>query len=426
MSEFYIEGGHPIGGVIRASGNKNSALPAITAALLTEHPVRLHNVPRIGDVLSLLDIVQTLGVDVQLENENSLTLHAKKIDSARLDAEMCRKLRGSILLVAPLLLRLGKLSLPFPGGDRIGRRRLDTHLLALEKLGANVEVNSGVTLSAPNGLHGADIWLDEASVTATENTLMAAVLASGKTTIYHAACEPHVQELCLLLNSMGADIEGIGTNRVVIHGVQNLGAGELTIGADYLEVASLMTLAAVTGGELIIENCSPQYLPMILTQFRRIGIVGLIDGENLRVPREQPLKVLPDFRGAIPKIDDAPWPGFPADLTSIAVIAATQTEGSLIIHEKMFESRLFFIDQLIEMGAKIVLCDPHRAVIIGRSKLYGAKMVSPDIRAGMALLIAGLCAEGKSVIDNIIQIDRGYENIDTRLIKLGAKIKRVN
>ena len=426
MGEFHIEGGHPVNGTIRATGNKNAALPAIAAALLTDQNVWLRNVPRIGDVLALLDIVAALGVDVAWCGQGTLRLNAANLDQGKLAADLCRKLRGSILLVAPLLLRLRKLSIPFPGGDRIGRRRLDTHLLALEALGAKVTVdNSGIAIAAPFGLHGADIWLDEASVTATENTVMAAALADGETTIYHAACEPHVQELCAMLNNLGADVEGIGTNRLRVRGVSMLHGGEFTIGADYLEVASLMTLAAVTGGEMLIEQASPEYMPMILNQFRRLGINGVPEGNNLRVPAGQPLKVLSDFRGAVPSIDDSPWPAFPADLTSIALIAATQSEGSVVIHEKMFESRLFFVDQLIEMGARIVLCDPHRAVVIGRSRLFGSHMVSPDIRAGMALLIAALCAEGESTIGNVVQIDRGYERIDERLNALGARIERI-
>ncbi|MDR0866949.1 MAG: UDP-N-acetylglucosamine 1-carboxyvinyltransferase [Planctomycetota bacterium] len=423
MENFIIEGGSPISGTIRAQGNKNAALPAIAAALLTDQTVRLHNVPRIGDVIALLDIVSEIGVLVDWTGDD-LVINAASIEALPLDDKLCRKLRGSVLLVAPLLFRRQKIALPFPGGDRIGRRRLDTHLLALSALGAEITVGDGVKIAAPRGLRGTDLWLDEASVTATENTIMAAVLAEGATTIYHAACEPHVQELCRLLGAMGANIDGVGTNRLTIVGVKNLRGAEFTLGADYLEVASLLTLAALTGGELLVENASPQYLPMILRQFRRIGLVGEVEGENLRVPKKQPLEVSLDFRGVMPTIDDAPWPGFPADLTSIAVVAATQTRGSLLIHEKMFESRLYFVDRLIEMGAKIVLCDPHRAVIIGHSPLHGAKIASPDIRAGMALLIASMCAEGESTINNIEQIDRGYETIDRRLRALGAKITR--
>jgi UDP-N-acetylglucosamine 1-carboxyvinyltransferase len=412
-------------GTVRAKGNKNAALPAIAAALLTDQDVVIANCPRIRDVQALLDIVAELGVKVHWQDADTVTLNAAQLGAAHLDAARCQKLRGSVLLAAPLLWRLKKLTLPFPGGDKIGRRRLDTHLLALVALGAKIDTGGAIEIAAPLGLHGAEIWLDEQSVTATENTLMAAVVATGKTVIYHAACEPHVQELTQLLQSMGADIEGVGTNRLTIHGVQSLRGGKITLGADYLEVASLLALSALTGGEVTIENSSPQHLPMILRQFRRLGLVAEIHGENLHAPRSQPLKVVPDFRGAIPTLDDAPWPGFPADLTSIAVVAATQVEGSVIIHEKMFESRLYFVDQLIDMGAKIVSCDPHRVVIIGRSQLHGAKISSPDIRAGMALLIAGLAAEGESEIHHIEQIDRGYEYIDARLRQLGAKIERV-
>ena len=427
MGKFKIEGGHPISGTIKASGNKNSALPAIAATLLSEKPTKLYNVPMIGDVISLFRIIEEMGANVTLDTENNtVVIDTGNIKIAEIQSDLCRKLRGSILLAGPLLHRCGAVELPFPGGDRIGRRRIDTHLMALEKLGAQIELGSGIRITAPNGLTGTEILLDEASVTATENTLMAASIAQGRTVIYNAACEPHVQELCILLKSMGADIEGTGTNRLIIHGAQNLSGGELTIGADYLEVASLMALAAMTGGELLIKNSSPEYLPMILHQFKRIGIVADIKGKDLLVHRNQPLEIINDYRGAVPRLDDAPWPGFPADLTSVALVGATKSKGSVIIHEKMFESRLFFVDQLIEMGAQIVLCDPHRAVVIGSSRLQSASITSPDIRAGMALLIASLCAEGVSIIDNIEQIDRGYERIDERLKPLGARIERIS
>ena len=427
MGKFKIEGGHPISGTIKASGNKNSALPAIAATLLSEKPTKLYNVPMIGDVISLFKIIEEMGANVTLNTENNTAvIDTGNIKIAEIQSDLCRKLRGSILLAGPLLHRCGAVELPFPGGDRIGRRRIDTHLMALEKLGAQIELGSGIRITAPNGLTGTEILLDEASVTATENTLMAASIAQGRTVIYNAACEPHVQELCILLKSMGADIEGTGTNRLIIHGAQNLSGGELTIGADYLEVASLMALAAMTGGELLIKNASPEYLPMILHQFKRIGIVADIKGNDLLVHRNQPLEIINDYRGAVPRLDDAPWPGFPADLTSVALVGATKSKGSVIIHEKMFESRLFFVDQLIEMGAQIVLCDPHRAVVIGSSRLQSASITSPDIRAGMALLIASLCAEGVSIIDNIEQIDRGYERIDERLKPLGARIERIS
>lgn len=425
MGQFIIEGGYPINGTIRAAGNKNSALPAIAATLLTNYPVILGNVPKIGDVMSLLEIVASVGGKVEWISDNEVCIDASNLtDDIHIRGELSRKIRGSILLAAPLLHRFGQVEFPFPGGDRIGRRRIDTHLMAMEALGAKIEVASNVIISAPDGLRGAEILLDEASVTATENTVMAAALARGRTVIDNAACEPHVQDLCELLVNLGADIEGAGTNRIVVHGVQSLGGGGLELGADYLEVASYMVLAALTGGELTIENASPANMKMILHQFARIGIVAQIRGNDLFIPREQPLEIMHDYRGAIPRLDDAPWPGFPADLTSVALVAATRSQGSVLIHEKMFESRLFFVDQLIEMGAKIVLCDPHRAVVIGPSRLSGSKINSPDIRAGMALLIASLSAEGKSIIGNIEQIDRGYERIDERLQSLGARITR--
>lgn len=425
MGVFEIEGGYPLSGAIRASGNKNAALPMLACALLSEKPVTLSNMPRIGDVNTMIDLLDDIGVRQTWSEPHTVTLDCGSFQPLQIDHEQCRKLRGSILLAAPLLHRFGMVELPFPGGDRIGRRRIDTHLLALEALGARVEVGAHVRISAPRGLDGAEILLDEASVTATENTVMAASLARGRTVIHNAACEPHVQETCNLLVAMGADIEGIGTNRLIVHGVQSLGGASMRLGADYLEVASLMILAAVTGSEITIEDASPPHMRMIFFQLRRLGILPEVRGESIRMTREQPLKVESDYRGAIPKIDDAPWPGFPADLTSVAVVAATQAEGSVMIHEKMFESRLFFVDQLIEMGARIVLCDPHRAVVIGRSRLAGNRMSSPDIRAGMALLIASLCAEGRSTIGNIEQIDRGYEMIDQRLRTLGARIHRV-
>lgn len=425
MSRFRIEGGHPLSGTIRASGNKNAALPALACALLVEAPLTISNLPRIGDVETMIRLIDGMGAQLTWRDDHTLTLDASHIHQVVIEEDLCRKVRGSILLAAPLLHREGAVELPFPGGDRIGRRRLDTHLLALEAMGARVEVGASVRITAPNGLAGAEILLDEASVTATENTLMAAVLAQGKTVIDNAACEPHVQDLCALLVAMGADIEGVGTNRLTIHGRQHLEGARIDLGADYLEVASLVILAAATGGEMTIQKASPEHLRMILFHLRRLGVDVEVQGADLFVPQGQRLQVQPDYRGAIPKIDSAPWPGFPADLTSVATVMATQAEGSVLIFEKMFESRLFFVDQLIEMGARIVLCDPHRAVVIGRSALRGARIHSPDIRAGMALLIASLCADGESEIGNIIQIDRGYERIDERLRALGARIERL-
>lgn len=424
MAQFRIEGGHPLSGTILASGNKNAALPALAASLMSEGPVLLHRVPKIGDVLTMIDLLAALGASLTWVEDHTLKISAASLAKANLREDLCRKVRGSVLLAAPLLHRFGEVELPFPGGDRIGRRRLDTHLMALEALGARVQVGTTIRISAPKGLVGADILLDEASVTATENTIMAAALATGKTIIRNAASEPHVQDLCHFLNAMGGDIEGIGTNQLTIHGVRMLRSAEITLGADYIEVGSLIALCAVVGGEITIQRASPPSLRTILHHFRRLGIDVEIRGEDVMVPRSQRRVIQPDYRGAIPKIEDAPWPGFPADLTSVATVAATQCEGCIIIHEKMFESRMFFVDQLIEMGARIVLCDPHRAVVIGRNPLHGARMTSPDIRAGMALLIASLCAEGESRIGNIIQIDRGYERIDERLRALGARIER--
>ncbi len=425
MSTFRIQGGNPLHGSIRASGNKNAALPIVAASLLVNSPVTLHNLPCIGDVHTLLGLLQDKGCRTTWTGDHSIQIDSSGLNDSPLAPEQCKTVRASILLAAPLLHRFGQVELPFPGGDRIGRRRIDTHLMALQTLGALVEVADTVRISAPGGLCGAHILLDEASVTATENTVMAATMARGVTIIQNAACEPHVQELCRFLKSMGARISGIGTNELQINGVDQLQPADVHIEADYIEVASLITLAAVTHGEIEIKDAAPENMRMILFQFRRLGIEVEIKGNDIIVPADQRLEIQTDFRGAIPKIDDSPWPGFPADLTSVATVAATQAKGSVIIFEKMFESRMFFVDQLIEMGAQIVLCDPHRAVVIGPNRLHAARMTSPDIRAGMALLIASLCAKGTSTIGNIEQIDRGYERIDNRLRALGAKIERI-
>ncbi|MBN2712004.1 MAG: UDP-N-acetylglucosamine 1-carboxyvinyltransferase [Planctomycetes bacterium] len=426
MSRFRIEGGHPLKGTIRASGNKNAALPIIASSLLGDGPLTIRNLPQIGDVKTMLSLIENMGGKLTWLDEHAVTIDNSNIKSiSSLPLELCRKVRGSILLAGPLLHRFGEVRLPFPGGDRIGRRRLDTHLIAMQQMGAQVEAVDDIHITAPKRLMGVDLLLDEASVTATENTIMAAALAKGTTIIGNAACEPHVQELCRSLIARGARIDGVGSNELKIHGVDNLGPAEITLGADYIEVGSLIILAAVTGGDVIIEDASPDNLRMILFNLARLGIeVEFVGANSLRVAPGQKLEVRPDYRGAIPKIDDSPWPGFPADLTSVTTVAATQAKGSVIIFEKMFESRMFFVDQLIEMGAQIVLCDPHRAVVVGPNKLLGSKMNSPDIRAGMALLIASLCAEGESTIDNIVQIDRGYERIDERLRALGARIER--
>lgn len=431
-AQFVIEGGHPISGMLEARGNKNAALPILAAALLTDEEVTLRNVPRIRDVEAQIGLLRQLGAEAGFVDDDTVRVCAAGLGDEDPDPELCRAIRASILLAGPLLARRGQVRMPPPGGDVIGRRRLDTHVLALEALGAEITLcpRGGLECrveAADGRLRGAEIFLDEASVTATENAVMAATLAEGETRILNAASEPHVQDLCRLLRSMGAGISGIGTNALTIEGTDGLGGAEFTIGPDYIEVGSLITLAAVTGGELRIPNARPMEHRATRLAFGRLGIDFEIssDGRDLFVPGGQELSVRTDLQGAIPKIEDAPWPGFPADLTSIAVVGATQSRGSVLIHEKLFESRMFFVDRLVAMGAQIVLCDPHRVVVSGPSKLYGRDMVSPDIRAGMAMLIAALCAEGRSVIDNVQQIDRGYERIDERLRSLGADIERV-
>jgi UDP-N-acetylglucosamine 1-carboxyvinyltransferase len=393
--------------------------------LLTEGEVTLHNVPQIGDVGTMLQILEELGVSVRREG---MTLHlcARNARFAQPRAELFQQIRGSMLLAGPMLGRFGRAILPLPGGDRIGRRRVDTHLLALEALGAQIEFNLYDFSMRSTGLHGADMLLDEMSVTGTENAVMAAVLAKGATIIRNAASEPHVQDLCNMLNGWGAQIGGVGSNTLTIQGVEGLGDGEFTISPDYLEVGSFMGLGAVTRGEIRIHGVVPEHMRMINFIFSdRLGVRMHFDGNTLVVAGEQELRIREDVGGAVPKIDDAPWPQFPADLMSIALVVATQAKGTVLIHEKMFESRLYFVDKLIGMGARIILCDPHRAVIVGPSLLHGSELSSPDIRAGMALLIAALAAQGTSTIGNIGQIDRGYQEIDRKLASLGAKIQRV-
>ncbi|MDR1535907.1 MAG: UDP-N-acetylglucosamine 1-carboxyvinyltransferase [Planctomycetota bacterium] len=428
MARFIIDGGHPISGVIQASGNKNAALPILCASILSDRGVWIRNVPKIGDVATLIALLENLGMRFARQGDYDLRSLSSSLSDRPLDPGLCRAARGSVLLAVPLLHRFGRVELPFPGGDRIGRRRIDTHLLALEQMGAAITARpSSLVISAPRGgLRGRDILLDEASVTATENAVMGAALAKGASVIRNAACEPHVQELCLFLNSLGADISGIGTNLLRVNGVPSLSREnqEAALGPDYLEVASLMVLAVITGGELVVENVRAEDLRMILFQFRRLGMAAEVRGESLYVPANQPRRIQRDFLGSIPTIASSTWPSFPADLTSIALVAATQMEGGAVIHEKMFESRLFFVDQLLDMGAKVVLCDPHRAVVVGPSELHGARMHSPDIRAGMALLAAAFAARGESVIENVVQIDRGYEQIDRRLGRLGARIEK--
>ncbi|MEM1023996.1 MAG: UDP-N-acetylglucosamine 1-carboxyvinyltransferase [Myxococcota bacterium] len=425
MSEvFRIEGGHRLDGRIRPSGNKNAALPLICASVLSTETVQLENVPRIRDVIVLLELLEELGVRVSWEGE-VLELNARDLKADVISAARAKKIRASILLAGPLLARRGRAELPPPGGDAIGRRRLDTHVLALEGLGAEVESSpERFVFRSEERLQGADVFLDEASVTATENALMAASLAEGTTVLSNAASEPHVQDLCFLLQAMGCPIEGVGTNRLVIHGQSSLHGALHRLGPDYIEVGSLIALAAVTGSELWIEGARPEEHRATQIAFGRLGVEFRAEGEDLFVPGGQHLKVQPDLGGAIPKIEDAPWPGFPADLTSLAVVTATQAEGTVLIFEKLFESRLFFTDRLALMGARLILCDPHRVVVTGKARLFGSKMSSPDIRAGMALVIAALCAEGQSTIQNIQQVDRGYARIDERLAALGARIER--
>jgi len=423
MPKFIIDGGHPLKGTIRPAGNKNSALPVIAATLLTDEPVILDNIPEILDVRTLLELISSLGAEVEWIGPNRVRIHAREVHASSIEPELAKRIRASILLAGPLVARVGRITLPPPGGDVIGRRRVDTHILALTKLGAEVDFDGVYEIEA-NGLHGADIFLDEPSVTATENAIMAAVLAEGTTRLRNAAAEPHVQDLCKMLNELGAKISGIGTGILEIEGVEKLSGGEYRIDSDHIEVGSFIGLAAVTRGEILIEDAAIPHLDSTLLGFERLGIECEVRGDDLFVPADQEMVVRMDMGGHIPKIDDGPWPAFPADLTSIALVTATQCEGTILIHEKMFESRMFFADKVIGMGARIVLCDPHRAVVVGPAKLRGGVVESPDIRAGMALLIAALGARGESVLYNIGQIERGYEKIDERLRGLGAKIVR--
>lgn len=423
MNEYHIEGGFPIKGTVKASGNKNAALPCIAAVLLTDEPVTIRNMPEIEDTQVMFEIFTALGGTVEKMAKNEYRLQIRDVRRTDIPVELSKKIRASILFAGPLLARTGKAILPPPGGDVIGRRRLDTHFLALTELGARVEVNGQFTFTT-NKLKGLDIFLDEASVTATENAVMAAVLAEGTTVINNAACEPHVQDLCTMLNAMGATISGIGSNKLTIEGTDKLHGTDFQLGPDYMEIGSFIGLAAVTHGSVTITNISPQVLRPLKISFGKLGIRWNVEGTTLTVPAQQALQVNCDMGGMIPKIDDAPWPGFPADLTSIMTVISTQVDGTVLIHEKMFESRMFFVDKLIEMGARVTLCDPHRAVVSGPSLLHGSELVSPDVRAGMAMVIAALCAHGDSVISNVYQIERGYEDITARLLSLGAHIER--
>ena len=423
MLSFVIQGGRPLSGTVRAAGNKNGALPILAATVLASEEVRLSNVPRIRDVETMVELLQDIGADVEWTGPNDVRVDAAGVTKTDLDPDLCREIRASFLLAGPLLARFGRVVVPPPGGDVIGRRRLDTHIHAFAELGADVMLDGAYEL-ASSGLVGKRLYLDEASVMGTENAIMAAVLARGETVVGHAACEPHIQDLCRFLVACGARIEGVGSNILRIEGVERLGGGDYRIGPDHIEVASFAALAAVTGGEVTIENVSPDDLISIVPAFRKLGIQLEVGETTVRVPAGQDLHVEDDLGGQVPKIESGIWPAFPADLTSIAVTAATQARGTILIFEKMFESRLFFTDKLVSMGAKIILCDPHRAVVSGPSRLYGQRLESPDIRAGMAMVIAALCAEGRSTIGNIGQIDRGYESIDERLRALGADIDR--
>jgi UDP-N-acetylglucosamine 1-carboxyvinyltransferase len=422
--QFIVEGGHRLSGTIRPSGNKNAALPIVAAALLTDRPVTLENVPRIRDIETLVQLVRSLGVRLDWTDRNTLAIHAETVRVADLDRELCKKIRASILLAGPLLARCGQVTLPPPGGDVIGRRRLDTHFLALQQLGASFEVSDSFQIRT-KGLKGADIFLDEPSVTATENAMMAAVAAKGTTLLRNAASEPHVQDLAHFLVALGARIDGIGTNLLTIAGGRPLSGATHRIGPDHIEVGSFIGLAAVTRSELRIEDAGIEHLRSTRLGFERLGIVCREDGKDLIVPCEQAMEIQSDLGGHVPKLEDQPWPAFPADTMSIAIVTATQCKGLVLMHEKMFESRLFFVDKLVSMGARIVLCDPHRAIVSGPSALTGSTVESPDIRAGMAMLLAALCARGTSTINNVGQIERGYERIDERLGALGARIKRV-
>ncbi len=427
MEKFIIHGGVPLSGEVIPAGNKNAALPLLAACLLTDEPVILHNVPDIRDVQDMRSLLVSLGVRVDPIENHSWKIQAAEVRPADLDPNLCRRIRASILLAGPMIARTGKLQLPPPGGDVIGRRRVDTHILALQALGAEAEFDRIERLFrfSASHLHGADILLDEASVTATENAIMAAVLAAGVTTLRNAASEPHIQELCHFLNRLGAKIDQIGSNTLHIEGVERLHGGEFTIGPDYLEVVSFIGAAVVTGGSIRIRNAGPQYLDMISIVFQRLGVHWETDNNDIIVPAGQKLRIEPDLGDAIPEISVMPWPAFPTDLMSIAIVVATQSQGSVLFHDWMYPSRMFFIDKLVGMGAHIVLCDPHRCIVQGPTTLSPESMESPDIRAGMSLLLATLAANGRSVIRNIGQIDRGYERVDEKLRALGARIERV-
>lgn len=425
MAKFVINGGKPINGTLIPSGNKNAALPLMAACLLTDEPVILHNLPDITDTRSMRSLLESLGVQIRaLDKAGSYEFLAKNVSASDLDPDLCRAIRASILLAGPMIVRCHEVQLPPPGGDVIGRRRLDTHILALNKLGVSSDYN-GIFNFKSTALKGADILLDEASVTATENIIMAASMAKGSSIIRNAASEPHVQELCLLLNAMGAQIENVGSNKLNIKGVDRLNGTEFTIGPDYLEVVSYIGAAAVTKGNIRIKNAGINHLDMIRLVFRRLGVDFDFIGDDVLVSANQRMVIEPDFGNVIPEISVMPWPAFPTDLMSIAIVVATQSNGSILFHDWMYPSRMFFTDKLVSMGAQIVLCDPHRCIVQGPTRMNPEKMESPDIRAGMALVLAALSAPGESIISNIGQIDRGYERIEKKLQSLGADIARI-
>jgi len=424
MEKFVIEGGVPIHGEVVPAGNKNAALPLVAACLLTQEPVLLRNIPQIQDVNVMRKLIESLGADVEELDATSWRITSRDLRPADLNPDLCRRIRASILVAGPMTARVGEFKLPPPGGDVIGRRRLDTHILALRALGVDVVYDRGFTFKS-HGLRGANMLMDEASVTGTENAIMAAVTAQGDTVIHNAASEPHVQELCYFLNTLGAQIEEIGSNTLHIHGVPKLHGGEFTIGPDYLEVISFIGAAAVTHGGLRVKNAGVKNLKMIGHIFERMGVRWQVEGDDLILPEDQELKITPDLDGAIPEIKTNVWPAFPTDLISIAITVATQATGSIMFHDWMFSGRMYFTDKLVGMGAKVILCDPYRCLIQGPNQLYGENMESPDIRAGMSMLLAALAAKGQSTIRNISQIERGYENVDGKLRALGAKIERL-
>lgn len=425
MEQFIIQGGFPLKGEVTPSGNKNSTLPLLAACLLTSEPVILNNIPLIRDVFAMRALLESLGVEITEIGEHTWKIHAAQVRPADLDPDLCRKIRASILLAGPMVARSGELHLPPPGGDVIGRRRVDTHLIAIKALGAEVTYDRSFHFTAKE-LIGADILLDEASVTGTENAIMACVTAKGQSVIRNAASEPHIQELCHFLNILGARIDQTGSNTLHITGVSSLHGGEFTIGPDYLEVVSFIGAAVMTHGSIKIHNAGNHYLDMIRLVFGRLGVVWETHENNILVPADQPLEIEHDLGGAIPVISVMPWPAFPTDLMSLAITVSTQSKGTVLFHDWMYPSRMFFTDKLVSMGAQIVLCDPHRCIVQGPTQLFSEKMESPDIRAGMALVLAALSANGKSVIRNIGQIDRGYEKVDAKLIALGANIQRIS